>query len=126
MNETVYLTVPLILEMHKVQIERYGGTHGVRDIGLVTAAAMRPQTGYYADTVEEAAALWESLAMNHGFLDGNKRIAFAAMDVFLDINGWEIVASEQEAVRFIYASLENGEFYKEKLEGWLRIHTREH
>ncbi len=58
---TDYLTVAEVLAMHADQIERYGGSHGIRDQGLLEAALFRPQTGYYADLIEEAAALWESL-----------------------------------------------------------------
>ena len=82
-----YLTIREVLFIHEALIETYGGSRGVRDQGLIETALLRPQTGYYADLIEEAAALWESLAMNHGFIDGNKRIAFAVMDIFLDING---------------------------------------
>ncbi len=64
---TDYLTVAEVLAMHADQIERYGGSPGVRDQGLLEAALYRPQTGYYADLIEEAAALWESLAQNHSF-----------------------------------------------------------
>src|SRR5205807_8793046 len=84
---TDYLTVAEVLAMHDDQIERYGGSPGVRDQGLLEAALYRPQTGHYADLIEEAAALWESLAQNHSFVDGNKRTAFAAMYTFLAING---------------------------------------
>jgi len=83
-----YLTVADVLGMHTVLIQRYGGAPGVRDPGALEAALFRPQTGYYDDIVAEAAALLESLAINHPFVDGNKRIAFAAADVFLHINGW--------------------------------------
>ena len=61
---TDYLTVAEVLAMHADQIERYGCSHGVRDLGLLEAALYRPQTGYYADLIEEAAALWESLSQN--------------------------------------------------------------
>lgn len=57
--------------IHEDQIARYGGSAGMRDRGLLEAALYRPQTGYYADLIEEAAALWESLAQNHPFIDGN-------------------------------------------------------
>ena len=71
---TDYLTLAEVLAMHADQIGRYGGSQGVRDQGLLESALYRPQTGYYAaDLVEEAAALWESLAQNHPFIDGNKR-----------------------------------------------------
>ncbi len=64
---TDYLTLTELLAMHQDQIERYGGAHGVRDRGLLESALYRPQTGYYADLVEEAAALWESMAQNHPY-----------------------------------------------------------
>ena len=85
-----YLTVADVLGMHTVLIRRYGGLPGVRDPGALEAALYRPQTGYYKDTIEQAAALMESLAINHPFVDGNKRIAFAATDVFLRINGFKL------------------------------------
>src|SRR6266853_1179973 len=79
-----YLTVAEVLSMHADLIERYGGSHGIRDPGLLEAALYRPQTGYYSDLIEEAAALWESLAQNHAFqnhafqnhafIDGNKNV----------------------------------------------------
>src|SRR5882724_4050475 len=98
---TDYLTVADVLAMHADQIERYGGTHGIRDRGLLESALYRPQTGYYSDLIEEAAALWESLAQNHPFLDGNKRAAFAAMFTFLAINEARLTANAQETYAFI-------------------------
>jgi death-on-curing protein len=83
---TDYLTVVEVLAIHDDQIKRYGGTAGVRDFGLLEAALFRPRTGYYADLIEEAAALWESLSQNHPFVDGNKRTAFAVTYTFLVIN----------------------------------------
>lgn len=82
-----YLTALEILALHQALLERYGGAPGIRDMGAVEAAVFRPQCGYYGDIVEEAAALLESLLINHPFVDGNKRTAFAACDVFLRING---------------------------------------
>ena len=73
-----------------------GGAPGVRDPGALEAALFRPQTGYYDDIVAEAAALLESLAINHPFVDGNKRIAFAAADVFLRINGWRLQRAQMQ------------------------------
>ena len=87
-----YLTTQDVLGVHHILMERYGGMYGVRDMGAVEAAVFRPQSGYYADIVEEAAALTESLLINHAFVDGNKRIAFAACDVFLRINGYRLGA----------------------------------
>jgi death-on-curing protein len=82
-----YLTTADVLALHQALIERYGGAWGIRDMGAVEAAVFRSQCGYYADIIEEAAALLESLLINHPFIDGNKRTAFAACDVFLRING---------------------------------------
>jgi death-on-curing protein len=65
------------------QIKRHGGATGVRDFGLLEAALFRPQTGYYGDLVAEASALWASLSLNHAFVDGNKRTAFAVTYTFL-------------------------------------------
>ncbi|MCB1421180.1 MAG: type II toxin-antitoxin system death-on-curing family toxin [Nitratireductor sp.] len=119
-----YLTIHEVLHIHEALINAYGGMQGVRDQGLVEAALLRPQTGYYADLIEEAAALWESLAMNHGFIDGNKRIAFAAMEIFLDLNGISITASQDDAEAFIYHHLEARTFTKDNLDAWLRDNTK--
>ena len=88
-----YLTTADILGLHHVLLENYGGAGGFRDLGALEAAVFRPQCGYYADIVEEAAALLESLLINHPFIDGNKRVAFAACDVFLRINGCQLTAA---------------------------------
>lgn len=117
---TDYLTVVDVMAMHTDQIERYGGCHGVRDAGLLEAALFRPQTGYYADLFEEAAALWESLAQNHPFFDGNKRTAFAAAHTFLVINGVCLTADAEDTYTFIAALYEANEFDFNQLVGWLR------
>src|SRR5215470_14201700 len=90
---TEYVTTADALFFHKQLIERYGGAPGVRDVGALESALHRPQTGYYDTPVHEAAALLESLIQNHPFVDGNKRVAFAVVDVFLRINGFAITAS---------------------------------
>jgi len=118
-----YLTLEDVYFIHEKLLEKDGGAAGVRDAGLVEAALIRPQTGYYSDIVEEAAALWESLAMNHGFVDGNKRVAFAVTDIFLDMNGYEITTTQKTVETFIYHHLEAGTFIKDVLDAWLREHT---
>lgn len=90
-----YLTSTEILALHQAVLQRYGGAPGLRDMGAVEAAVFRPQCGYYKDIIEEAAALLESLLINHPFVDGNKRVAFAACDVFLRVNGWRICAKPE-------------------------------
>ncbi len=118
-----YLTVAEVLAMHSDLIDRYGGTKGIRDQGLLEAALYRPQTGYYSDLIEEAAALWESLSQNHAFLDGNKRTAFAAMHTFLAINGAHLTADAQETYVFLADLYESNHFNFDKLVAWLRIHV---
>lgn len=75
MTERDYLTVADVRALHAILLQHYGGAAGIRDPGAMESALFRPQTGYYADIVAEAAALMESLAINHPFIDGNKRIA---------------------------------------------------
>ncbi|MCY0092544.1 type II toxin-antitoxin system death-on-curing family toxin [Hoeflea ulvae] len=118
-----YVTLQEALHIHDVLLKAYGGAAGVRDRGLIEAALLRPQTGYYIDLMEEAAALWESLAMNHGFVDGNERVAFACMEIFLDLNGFELTAGEEETIKFIYDRLESGSFTKDNLDAWFRANT---
>jgi len=115
-----YLTVADVLGMHTVLLQRYGGAAGVRDPGALEAALFRPQTGYYEDIVTEAAALIESLAINHPFVDGNKRIAFAAADVFLRINGWRLQRSPMQINTEMIEMLETRTFDIAHLEPWLR------
>lgn len=115
-----YLTLDDALYIHAEQLRLFGGATGVRDHGLIESALLRPQTGYYADLIEQAAALWESLAMNHGFVDGNERVAFACMDIFLGLNGARLEAEPADVIAFIYRHLEAGTFSKPVLEEWLR------
>ena len=117
-----FLTLAEVLAIHADQIARYGGSPGVRDHGLLEAALYRPQTGYYADLIEEAAALWESLAQNQAFVDGNKRTAFAAMYTFLAINGARLTADAEESYDFIAGLNRANEFRFDKLVAWLRSH----
>ena len=121
---TDYLTTAEVLAIHADQIERYGGAHGVRDPGLLEAALYRPQTGYYADLIEEAAALWESLSQNHPFLDGNKRAGFAAAYTFLAINGLRLTAGAEPTGAFLSALYEGNRFSFEKLVPWLRENVK--
>lgn len=122
---TDYLSVIEVLAIHEDQISRYGGSFGVRDMGLLEAALFRPQTGYYEDLLEQAAALWESLGQNHPFIDGNKRVAFAAAYTFLAINGVRITARADDAFRFIDGLYAERAFVFGRLVPWLKANTRE-
>ena len=119
-----YLTLPDVIEMHRQLIDRFGGSHGIREIGALESAVLRPQMGYYEDLIAEAAALMESLAMNHPFVDGNKRIAFFAADTFLRVNGQWIDCDNAEAYRVFMVMFEQGMFDFHHLEAWLRNHVR--
>jgi death-on-curing protein len=120
---TDYLTLTEVLAIHADQIERYSGSEGLRDAGLLEAALYRPQTGYYADLTEEAAALWESLSQNHPFIDGNKRTAFAVVYTFLAINGGRMNAGAEETYAFMMRLYEAGAFEFTHLTEWLRAHV---
>lgn len=120
---TDYLTVVEVLAIHDDLIERYGGAAGVRDLGLLEAALFRPQTGYYADLAQQAAALWESLSQNHPFIDGNKRTAFAVAYTFLVINGARLTASAPETEDFIVGLYAAGTCDFEHMTRWLRANV---
>src|SRR5215470_11932580 len=119
-----YLTVAEVYLMQHRLIELFGGAHGLRDQGAVEAAVFRPQLGYYRSLEEEAAALMESLANNHGFVDGNKRIAFAATDVFLRRNGFYLEVDPLDAYTFIVGSMERHEFRFRQIRDWIREHVK--
>ena len=121
---TEYLTAAEVLAIHADQIERYGGSPGIRDPGLLESALFRPQTGYYADLIEEAAALWESMSQNHPFIDGNKRTAFAAAYTFLAINGARLTAGAEETYAFMAGLYAKDQFRFDKLAPWLREHVK--
>ncbi len=125
MTRRDYLGVADVLALHAVLIKRYGGAAGLRDPGALEAALFRPQTGYYADIVAEAAALLESLAVNHPFVDGNKRIAFAAADVFLRINGYRVDRAPMLVHKEMMEMFEVGSFDIRHIEPWLHGFVRQ-
>jgi len=124
MAERVYLTVAEVLAIHRRQIEHYGGIQGLGDQGALEAAVFRPQIGYYANLAEEAAALLESLANNHPFVDGNKRVAFDATHTFLLVNGFTIVADPAETYVFMIDSMAQGRFRFPFILDWINAHLR--
>lgn len=121
---TEYITLVEALAIHEALLARDGGAEGVRDLGALESALMRPQLGYYEDIVHEAAALLESLAMNHPFVDGNKRVAFTVTATFLRINGKNLKCDGDEAYAFFISLFEAGTFRYEHLEPWIRRHLR--
>ena len=119
-----HLSVDEVLAIHDRILERFGGPAGVRDAGLLESALYRPQTGYYADIAEMAAALFESLLINHPFVDGNKRVAFFATDVFLRLNGWRLDVDDAAAHAFVIGLLETHATPYDRLLPWIRAHLR--
>jgi death-on-curing protein len=115
-----FLTIDEVLAIHERLVEVFGGPPGIRDAGLLESALYRPRTGYYEDLSAMAAALFESLLMNHPFIDGNKRIAFFATDVFLRLNGWRLDVDSDDAHAFIIGLLERRESDYEHLLPWIR------
>lgn len=119
-----FLTVAEVYRMQYALIDRFGGLHEVRDQGAVEAATFRPQIGYYNTIEEEAAALMESFGNNHGFVDGNKRIAFATADVFLRFNGFYLEVEGSDGHAFITGSMERHEFRMPQILQWIRQHIK--
>lgn len=117
---TQYVTTADALFFHQQLIERYGGGRGIRDAGALESALHRPQTGYYDTLIEEAAALLESLVQIHPFVDGNKRVAFAVVDVFLRINGYAFTADSTSIYNRFIALLEEHTVDMEHLVPWLQ------
>ena len=120
---TVYPLLDDVLSLHRTLIERFGGSHGLRDRGALESALARPQTGYYRDAIEEAAALWESLSQNHPFIDGNKRVAVTVAAAFLRVNGYRLAFNDASAFSFLMDLYEGGRMRFGELDMWLRQHS---
>jgi len=124
-----FLTLNEVLALHSQLISLFGGTSGIRDLGSLEASIAQPRMTFggedlYPSVAEKAAALGYSLIKNHPFVDGNKRVGHAAMEVFLVLNGFEIQSStdEQEQVILQVAS---GEKKREEFEDWVKSHLVE-
>ena len=117
-------TIEEVVAVHDVLIHETGGSLGLRDMGALASAIMRPQIGYYDGIIEEAAALLESLAMNHPFVDGNKRTALASTDAFLRLNGSFIDCDNDEAHAFFMRLFETNSFRFAELREWLEEHVK--
>ncbi|MCO6432037.1 MAG: type II toxin-antitoxin system death-on-curing family toxin [Deltaproteobacteria bacterium] len=101
MKTSKFPTLEEALYLHNLLIERFGGSHGILDAGLLESALARPRSGYYHSLSEQAAALLHSLTMNHCFVDGNKRVAFALTAVFLLMNGYTLKSDADETESFM-------------------------
>ena len=117
-----YFSKQQVLRMHSRQIERFGGSPGLRDEGALDAALARPQATFggedlYPTLAEKAAALFHSLVSNHPFVDGNKRTAAMCAELFLLVNGFEVLASDDDLEKLTMASA-RGEREAEEIAIW--------
>ena len=120
---TVYLSVEQLILINVEMIKEWGGIAGVRDRRALEAAVARPLSGYYADVIEQAAALSESLLQNHPFIDGNKRSAITATGVFLRMNDYELIFVDREMYNWLMNLYETNRVTKAAIEVWLRTHA---
>jgi death-on-curing protein len=118
----IWLDQDVLLAAHDEQLAEHGGASGIRDIGLFESALARAknQAAYGTpDAAALAAAYAFALAKNHPFIDGNKRIAFVALESFLVLNGFELTADDSQAV-LVILSVAAGSFSEDELAGWIR------
>jgi death-on-curing protein len=123
-KSVLYPTLAETLELHIRLIERFGGKEGVRDMGLLESALMRPQTGYYKSLSLQAAALLQSLAQNHAFIDGNKRVAFATCAIFLRMNAYRLKVDADNGESFIINRVIKNRADLDEIASWLEKHIR--
>lgn len=122
-----YLTLGEVVALHRGLLEATGGAAGVRDFGGLESALAQPKATFdgsdlYPTVADKASALAYGLAMNHPFLDGNKRIAHAAMAVFLELNGLTIAASVDEQ-EVLMLNLAAGRVSRVELTAWIESHV---
>lgn len=128
MKNIQFITLDVVLAIHDDMIERYGGSFGIRDLGLLQSALARPQSSFadqdlYPSIFEKAAALFHSLIFNHPFLDGNKRTTMSTTARFLFINGLELNASALEFVEFPLR-VENKHLSIQEIVIWLKENVK--
>lgn len=126
MTRFTWLAPDVIIAIHEAQLAEHGGTAGTRDAGLLESALARPRNlrAYEApDIADPAAAYGFGIARNHPFVDGNKRTAYVAVELFLDVNGHELVADDPASVLTMLA-LAAGDIDEPTFAGWIREHSR--
>lgn len=124
MKVTIYPTLAEVLRLHEVLIARFGGANGIRDLGLLESALMRPQTGYYGSLSLQSAALLQSLCQNHAFVDGNKRVAFAVTAIFLRMNGYRLNVDADTGETFLLKNVIQAKASVEDIATWLERHMQ--
>ncbi len=127
MRSVTYISLDEVLAIHDSMIELYGGSFGIRDLGLIQSAIARPQASFagddlYPTTFDKAAALFHSLMFNHAFLDGNKRTTVTSTARFLARNGYELEVTQKELVNFAL-QVENEHLTIDAIVVWLKKHS---
>ena len=123
-----YLSLAEVLELHRLVVAQAGGAGGMRDLAGLESAVAQPRATFdgadlYPTLAEKAAALGHALALNHAFVDGNKRVAHAALETFLVLNGHELTADVDAAERTMLA-LAAGDLSRDQLATWVERHLR--
>jgi death-on-curing protein len=123
-----HLTVKDVLLLHNMAVDESGGSHGLRDLGLLESAVARPQASFdgqdlYPTIFLKAGALIHSLLRNHPFVDGNKRTSMFSAMTFLELNGYRFDARQKEVVKFALR-VENDRLSVEEISDWLKEHTK--
>jgi len=126
-KKIVFLTINQVLFIHDQMVKRFGGSHGIRDIGLIESAVARPQATFggkhlYSSLFDKAAALLQSLLKNHPFVDGNKRTALVSAGVFLKKNGYKLINNHKQEIEFAIR-VDNGNLTVEQISKWLKEHS---
>jgi len=127
-KKTSYITLDEVLAIHEDMVVRYGGSQGIRDLGLIQSAIAKPQSSFggedlYPYILDKSAALFHSLIFNHAFVDGNKRTAIASTARFLAKNGYELDVNEKEFVKFTLR-VENKHLTIKEIADWLKKHSK--
>lgn len=122
-----YLSIEQVLAIHDQMVKRFGGSFGIRDLGLIDSAVARPQASFggqdlYTNIFDKAAALLQSLLKNPPFVDGNKRTALTSAGLFMKKNGWELINAHKEEVKFAI-KVDNSNLSLEQISKWLKEHS---
>ena len=124
MGKVVFLTLNEVLAIHHEEVEKFGGSHGIRDLNLLDSALQRPQSSFmgedlYPTVFDKAAALMHSILLNHPFIDANKRTATVSMAYFLHLNGYNLKVGPKELIDFAL-QVESKQLNLEQISKWLK------
>lgn len=124
----IYVTLEQIIEVQQILLQKYGGSSGIRDQGLLESAIHRPQASVfgkeaYPTLFDKAAVICQSLLMNHAFVDGNKRVAFAACHLTLLSNEWDLTTDSEKTYDFLISVIHKHTNWPE-ISAWLKQHSK--